>query len=59
MPFCPLKPGTACAATIELASSSRCIGCPLLDQCDQAMLYCNFRSGMRKDAPVLKVEVSA
>ncbi|HKM13743.1 MAG TPA: hypothetical protein VJY42_02330 [Candidatus Methanomethylophilaceae archaeon] len=39
MHSCPLKPGVVCAATYELAVSSRCINCPLLDQCDQALLY--------------------
>jgi hypothetical protein len=43
MPSCPLKPSVDCAATFLLASSSRCIGCPLLDQCDQAQLICTYR----------------
>lgn len=42
---CPLKPGVKCEATYNLAESSRCIGCPLLDQCDQALLYCNHKRG--------------
>lgn len=59
MPSCPLKPGIDCAATLTLASSSRCIACPLLDQCDQALLYCNFHCTRRNDAPLLIVEASA
>lgn len=59
MSSCPLKPGFECAATYELAESSRCIGCPLLDQCDQIMLYCNFRHNHRHDAPLLTVEATA
>lgn len=35
---CPLKPGLICAATYELASSSRCIGCPYLDRCDRTLI---------------------
>jgi hypothetical protein len=57
--YCPLKPGTRCAATLALAESSRCIACPLLEQCDQAMIYCKFHSAHRDDAPLLTVEAIA
>jgi hypothetical protein len=62
MPFCPLKPTIDCAATFELATSSRCIGCPLLDQCDQAMLHITWhhdRGGPHGSIGILVQEASA
>jgi len=35
---CPLKPSLSCEGTIELATASRCIGCPLLVQYEQLMV---------------------
>lgn len=61
MPSCPLKPGIDCAATYELASSSGCVGCPLLDQCDQIVLrYLRHnRGGPHGSIGILVQEASA
>lgn len=61
MPSCPLKPTIDCAATFELASSSDCIGCPLLDQCDQVNLHIkrHDRGGPHGSIGILVQEASA
>lgn len=56
MPICPLKPGVECAATYTLAYSSLCIGCPLLDQCDQANLICTYRHRYHVDTSLTIAE---
>jgi len=56
--ICPLKVGLECAATAKLAAESRCIGCPLLAQCDLVDVYLQHRAD-RDDAPLLKTEASA
>lgn len=58
MPICPLKAGLECAATLQLASESRCIACPLLAQCDLVDVYIQHRAD-RDDAPLIKIEASA
>lgn len=56
--ICPLKVGLECAATAKLAAESRCIGCPLLTQCDLVDVYLQHHAD-RNDAPLLKTEASA
>lgn len=58
MPICPLKAGLECAASLQLASESRCIGCPLLAQCDLVDV-CRLYRADRDDAPLIKIEASA
>ncbi|MDD4454680.1 MAG: hypothetical protein PHI67_05105 [Candidatus Methanomethylophilaceae archaeon] len=44
---CPLHPGVMCAATYELALSSKCIGCdsPFLTQIDRDLIRIFLRRG--------------
>lgn len=44
---CPLHPGVMCAATYELALSSKCIGCnsPVLTQIDRDLIRISLRRG--------------
>ena len=53
-----IEAGLECAATAKLAAESRCIGYPLLAQCDLVDVCLRHRSD-RDDAPLIKVEASA